>query len=245
MTPEKKKQLSHDVLTMVCMVGLLVLMTRLWPILLLLILGLISYCLWMLVRIEKRPTIITPPPLPSLPAPATEEQIVMNAFGLLQRRVNEQIVAIYPDARWVWESPGARNIFAAGGPLTLLLNSAGGYRKAVVQVSNLQLLSLIYLPQVPVVPADEEEPEPQATAAGKAHEAVDYGLLAFEWVEVNMQRLNAQGNEAVAQGSTEFRIPAEELPHGDSWAALCEELVRNGFVSAEALADGIRVRINE
>lgn len=244
MTPEKKKQLSHDVLTMVCVLGLLVLMTRLWPILLLMVLGLIGYALWMLVRIEKRPTILAPPPLPALPAPVSESELIVKAFGLLTRRVNDQVTAIYPDARWVWETPGARDIFAAGGPLTILLNGAGGYRKAVIHVSNLQLYSLIYLPQAPVMSEDEEEHSAQANVEEARPEEVDYGLLAFEWVEANMQRLNVQGQEALAKGNDEFCIPAEDLPHGDSWAAVCEELVRNGFVTAEALAGGIRVQLS-
>lgn len=72
---------------------------------------------------------------------------------------------------------------------------------------------------------------------------MDYGLLSFEWVEANLQRLNVLSNEAIAAGQDEFCVPAEELPHGDSWPALCTELVRNGFAAAQLLADGIRIKI--
>ena len=244
MTPEKKKQLGHDLMAMVLMLALLVTITRLWPILLLMILGLFGYALWSLTRVEKQPIIITPPQLQALPAPVTEQEVITVAFGLLQRRVNQQVTAIYPQARWVWSEPGARERFAAGGPLIILLNGAGGYQKALVQVSDLQLYSLTYLkkgvednapsnrePDVSL----QEEPEPPAS--------IDYGLLAFEWVEANMQRLNSLANEAVAGGQTGFRIPSEELPHGDSWQTVCEELVRAGFSAAEAMADGIQVQI--
>ena len=244
MTPEKKKQLGHDLMAMVLMLALLVTITRLWPILLLMILGLFGYALWSLTRVEKQPIIITPPQLQALPAPVTEQEVITVAFGLLQRRVNQQVTAIYPQARWVWSEPGARERFAAGGPLIILLNGAGGYQKALVQVSDLQLYSLTYLkkgvednapsnrePDVSL----QEEPEPPAS--------IDYGLLAFEWVEANMQRLNSLANEAVAGGQTGFRIPSEELPHGDSWQTVCEELVRVGFSAAEAMADGIQVQI--
>ena len=78
----------------------------------------------------------------------------------------------------------------------------------------------------------EEEPE-----------TVDYGLLAFEWVEANLQALNAQCNEVIGQGKDSFRIPASQLPHGDSWPLICKELLRNGFAFAEPLADGIQVQI--
>ena len=40
-----------------------------------------------------------------------------------------------------------------------------------------------------------------------------------------------------------FRIPASQLPHGDSWPPICKELLRNGFFAAEPLADGIQVQI--
>lgn len=46
---------------------------------------------------------------------------------------------------------------------------------------------------------------------------MDYGLLAFEWVEANLQALNAQCNEVIGSGKDSFRIPASQLPHGDSW----------------------------
>lgn len=74
-------------------------------------------------------------------------------------------------------------------------------------------------------------------------EGVDYGLLAFEWSQANVQRLYAQNNEAIANGQTQFHISAEELPHGDSWPSICTELIRNGFADAQPVADGIRITI--
>lgn len=243
MSPEKKKQLSCDILSLILALAVLLMITKLWPILLLVILGLFGYALWKLVQIEKRPTVVTPPLLLALPAPVSEKEVLTKAFGLLQRRITEQITAIYPNAKWVWSAPGARELFAAGGPLTILLNSAGGFQKAVVQVSNLQLFSLIYLPQESTEDVPDEESE---TLSGDTpNEEVDYGLLAFEWVEANLQRLNAQCNEVIARADAGFRIPAEELPHGDSWRLVCEELVRNGFATAQALANGIQVQLNQ
>lgn len=246
MTPEKKKQLSHDLMAMILMLALLVAITSLWPILLLMILGLFGYVLRMLFQVGKQPVVITPPPpLQAMPEPVTEQEVITVAFGLLQRRVTQQVTAIYPQARWVWSEPGARERFAAGEPLFILLNSAGGYQKALVQVSDLQLYSLTYLKNTtengaqpdtePDAPPQEERPEPT--------EQVDFGLLAFEWVEANLQRLNVMANEVLAQSQTGFRIPAEELPHGDSWQTVCEELVRAGFSNAEALPDGIQVQV--
>ena len=108
------------------------------------------------------------------------------------------------------------------------------------KISNLPAWSTRPSAANPEQPAEEasEQEEPPAEA-----KEVDYGLLSFEWVEANMQRLNALNNEAVAAGQDGFRISAEELPHGDSWPTLCAELVRNGFTAAEPMADGIHVKI--
>lgn len=43
MSPEKKKQLTHDVLSLILALVALLMMTKLWPILLLVILGLFGY----------------------------------------------------------------------------------------------------------------------------------------------------------------------------------------------------------
>ena len=238
MTPDKKKHLLHDILTVIMLLAVLLTIVRLWPLLLLLLIGLIAYALWVLFHVARQPVKTEPVPLP-----VTEQSILASAFGLLQRKITEQVAMRYPDARWVWSMSNAFDQFAAGQPLTILLNGAGGYQRATVWVQNLQFAGLVYTtisaanPEQPAEKASEQE-EPPAEA-----KEVDYGLLSFEWVEANMQRLNALNNEAVAAGQDGFRISAEELPHGDSWPTLCAELVRNGFTAAEPMADGIHVKI--
>lgn len=240
MTPEKKKQLLNDVFALVMVIAVLVMIVRLWPILLLLLIGLIAYALWTLFHMTRQPVKSEPIPLLMLPAPASEQSMLTTAFGLLQRRITEEVLIRYPDARWVWGIPDAFCQFSSGGALVILLNGAGGYQKASVQVRELQFIGLSYGPEPssPEAPqASEEAPEEEQPPE------VDYGLLAFEWAEANLQRLNMQSNEAIAAGQDGFRIPAEELPHGDSWPTLCAELIRSGFASAEPLANGIQVKI--
>lgn len=245
MTPEKKKQLTSDIGFTLMMIGVLLFIVRLWPILLLLLIGLIAYALWLLFHIQKQPVKPEPTaPLLMLPAPVSEESVLSSAFGLLQRRITEEVVSEYPNARWVWGVPDAFHLFTSGRPLTILLNGAGGYRKADVLVCNLQFVGLAYAP-APNTGSPKPEPD-EGNLDDTEHpepEEVDYGLLAFEWVEANLQKLNAQANVAVSSEHDTFRIPAEELPHGDSWPAICEELVHNGFLTAKPLADGIQVKV--
>ena len=242
MTPNKKKHLINDIFVVIMLLAALLTIIRLWPLLLLLLIGLIAYALWVLFRVSRQPVKPEPTLLPMLPAPVTEQSMLSTAFSLLQRRISEQVNAQYPNARWVWSVPDAFNRFAAGQDLVILLNGAGGYRKATVQVKNLQFAGLFYH-TIPIPGSQNEQPKNVPTNPLVGSESVDYGLLCFEWVEANMQHLNTLSNETVAAGQIEFRIPAEELPHGDSWPMLCAELVRNGFAAAKPLADGIHVKI--
>lgn len=242
MTPEKKKQLLNDIFTLVVLIAVLVMIVRLWPILLLLLIGLLAYALWVLFHVARQPVKAEPVPLPMLPAPVSEQSVLTTAFGLLQRRITEEVLIRYPNARWVWGVPDAFHQFSSGGTLTILLNRAGGYQKAAVLVRGLQLIGLSYengpAPAGAETPQDEDE-----TPEEEQQPEVDYGLLVFEWAEANLQRLNTQSNEAIAAGQDGFKIPAEELPHGDSWPTLCAELIRSGFAAAQPVADGIQVKI--
>ena len=246
---QKKKGATAGIGFAVLVEVILLFLFRLWPFLLLLLAGLIVYAFWTLFRDqkpipeqEKEPPEQAPAPI--RPEPVTEQTVMGAAFGLLQRRITEKVISEYPGARWVWGVPDAYHLFTAGRPLMVLLNGAGGYRRAEVQVSNLQFAGLCYAPGQDAAslyqeqgqdnPDDTESPEP---------EDVDYGLLAFEWLEANLQKLNAQANEAASAGQDTFRIHAEDLPHGSSWPAICEELVHNGFLTATPLADGIQVKI--
>ena len=184
-------------------------------------------------------------PLLALPPPASEESVLNTAFSVLQRRITEQVLLRYPNARWVWGVADARERFVHGGELSILLNRAGGYRRAVVQVNNLQFCGLQY--------PTAEQPQQPALRAGKlsrrksrnrSRRQWDYGLLAFEWVEANLQALNAQCNEVIGQREgTASGSPPASSPMGTAGPPICKELLRNGFFAAEPLADGIQVQI--
>ena len=246
MEPNRENKWAKEYLNILGLLVLVTLILRLWPILLLMLLALFFYALYRLVKAEKHvepPQIIA---LPALPAPETEQNLLRNAFGLLQRRITEQVVATYPGAKWVWCGTHALDRFSAGESLTILLSGAGGYRTATVQVDNLCFRGLVYQSEVKEEPTVREPETGQQTRPPEEEKPtpVDYGLLAFEWVEANMQHLTTRQREAVEAGNTAFRISAEELPHGDSWVAVCAELVRNGFSVAEPLADGIQVQFD-
>jgi len=197
--------------------------------------------------------------------PETELSIVQKAFGLLQRRITEQLSLQYPGARWVWASPGAIKRFENNEPLIVLLNSAGGYNKAQIVVHNMFFKGLNFIslepksvqPVIPVEPSiteaaeetddaddiDDVEESENSEVIIPDDAPINYGRLAFEWCDANISDINAKFNEAIAQNQTEMLIPAGELPHPDSWTDLCAELKRNGFSVADFCEDGIKVNI--
>ncbi len=149
MSPEKKKQRRCDLLTTIALFLGLVFTCRLWPLLLLMMLGVFTYAIWALVENERQRAVPSPPPLLALPAPISEQELISNAFGLLQRRITEELTRDFPRAKWVWGQTGARLCFAAGDDLVILLADAEGRRSATVRTNELQFSQLLYHPYQP------------------------------------------------------------------------------------------------
>lgn len=259
---EKKRRIAHEVLILLGMLALLTFVTRLWPILLLVMLGILICALRLLFIKVKTAEVIAPAALPpEPPMPETELTIIRRAFGLLQQRITEQVEQQYPGARWVWGVSNATLRFKNGEPLIVLLNGAGGYGKAQVLVHNLIFKGLYYRTlETETVPPEASEDADEINSPDDADDDADtdadspegglsedapiiYERLAFEWVDANMVDLSAKYNEAIAQNKAEMLIPSEDLPHPDSLPDVCEELKRNGFTIADFSEGGIIVNI--
>lgn len=255
MDKEKKRRTAYDVMIFLGVLALIMFITRLWPILLLVIVGILICALHLLFVSVKQPMLPMPPPiLPALPAPETEKEIIQKAFGLLQRRITEQVMIEYPNARWVWSNPKAMESFAEGNHLTILLNSAGGYQKAHVLAKNLIFSGLSYVgpdgigssaaPQTETVVTESHSPI-EDTDDDLADEPVviNYERLAFEWVESYLMEINSRCNEAIATEQSSVLLPSCELPHPDSWLDVCKELRHNGFPDADVSEVGITLTL--
>ena len=256
---ESKRRIAYEVLIFLGVVALMTLITRLWPILLLTMVVILICALRLLfIRVRTVEAIEPAPPVPEPPQAETELDIVIKAFGLLQRRITEQLAYQYPGSRWVWGVTNAIERFRRGEPLIILLNRAGGYQKAQVAVHNLIFKGLYCLTAEtkPIPPAAPEAPRRAAAPpdpfdgdddveeeALPDEAPINYERLAFEWVDANMAGINAKYNESIAQKQPEMLIPSEELPHPDSWPDVCVELKRNGFTAADFCEDGIKVNI--
>lgn len=246
MTKERKQAIAYEALVILNVLGLLTFITRLWPILLFIILAIAIAAVRLLFLGTRQPdAAVNPvPDLPALPPPLVtnnEQDLYRIAYGLLQRRITEELLSRYPDVRWIWEASDAMEQMKAGGELTVLLNRAGGYRKAYVTVRNLQFAGLsLQKAETPCDPSpspaadtgtDEDDEEPE-----------NYELVAYEWVDQNILRLNNQCQDAIADDQETFYVSDADLPEDPkSWPVICEELVRRGFSGAEPEDDGILI----
>jgi hypothetical protein len=250
MSKNVKSRVAFEVLMILLALGLFCVITRIWPLLFLVIPGILIASLRLLFLSAQKPAAQDPAMIrPEPPRPATEQDILRVAYGILQRRITEQVVARYPAARWVWDAPNAIAKLARGEALVILLSQAGGFRRAAVQVHNLQFRGLLYetvtpeksnAPEDPPLDEDGDSGMPDEIDGSDSEEPVDYSALAFEWIETSLPRLNELSNEAIAEGKSKLLIPADMLPCADSWDAIRNELIRNGFAEAVLTENGIQ-----
>lgn len=130
---DRKRQIAYEVLMILGSLALLTFICRLWPILLLIILGIFVAAIRLLFLSGNRVDPVEPQPL--LPAPIsapTESDLRKLAHSLITYRVTTLVLNEYPNARWIWEAPNAFELIELGEEVYILLNRAGGYRKANV-----------------------------------------------------------------------------------------------------------------
>ena len=239
---DQKRHMAYEALVLLGMLALLTFICRLWPILLLIILGIFAAVIRLLFLSSRKIEVIVPFPL--LPEPvkeATEKDVQVLAYSVILRRVTELVLSEYPEARWVWEAPNAEKLIRENQEVFILLNRAGGYRRAKVVIRNLQVVGIDYNPQT-----EEEatlEPENNVPDSDEEPEVQNYELLAFEWADAHIFELNARCNEAIGENLSELILLAEELPVRESWADICRELIRAGLEDVQCVPEGIKINL--
>lgn len=245
---ERKRRMAYEALVILGMLALLTFICRLWPILLLIILGIFVAAIRLLFLSSRKVEVVEIMPIPEQPQKEpTEKDVRALAYSVILRRITELVLDAYPDARWVWESPRAQQHMEQGEDVFILLNRAGGYRRAKVRIQNLQVTGLAFqqapLPN-PAEDTDEMEPDMDADEQSESPKE-NYELLAFEWVEAHIMALNERCNEAIGQGKTELLLTADELPVRESWDDICIELCRADLTEVECTAEGIKINLTQ
>ena len=204
MNKDFTRRMTHEALIILGVLAFFTFMFRLWPLLVLVIFCIIAGAIRLLFLKAKGETVKQTENKTDEPERAPTERDVRDlAYSVILTRISELVSSEYPTAKWVWEKPNARKLIESGEEVFILLNGAGGYRKAKVRIQNLQVAGIDYvtaeLPQKPQVENEAEEDDDEAEEVSEPI-PVNYGLVAFEWVEAHIMELNVKINDAIAQG---------------------------------------------
>lgn len=252
---ESKRHMAYEALILLGMLALLTFICRLWPILLLIILGIFIAAIRLLFLSSKKVEVIEP--MPQTPEPIkepTERDVRELAYAVILKRITALVTDEYPEARWVWENPNAKKCIETGETVYILLNRAGGYRRAKVEVTNLQVLGIKYCTAESETPDNNQDPdmnEPEETEVSDDAEnsepeeecPANYELLAYQWTEAHIVELNARCNEAIGEKKQSILLTAEELPVKESWSDICNELIRVGLENVTCRDAGIQINL--
>ena len=255
---EWQRHMAYEALVILGMLALLLFVCRLWPILLLVILGIFAAALRLVFlsspKVQpiqpEQPTSVAPAPQQAVTNREAENTEDVLSFGELQTQITRWVRQEYPNARWVWKYPDAKARFQRGEELSILLNRAGGYREAVIHLQGKRLFEIQYLcapaekPQLeePASPQEEQPTLEESASQPEPSQPEDYSLAAFEWVESHLEELNTLCNECIAQKQDFLLLTGGDLPEPAAWPALCQELLRNGL-SCHMEEEGIRIQI--
>lgn len=256
---EWQRHMAYEALVILGMLALLLFVCRLWPILLLVILGIFAAALRLVffsspkvqpIRPEQQ-TAASSAPQRAVKSQRTAQNVEDTlSFGELQTQVTRWVRQEYPNARWVWKYPNAKARFQRGEDMAILLNRAGGYREAVIHLQGKRLFEIQYLCasteksqlEEPASPQEEQSAMEEAVSQPEPSQPEDYSLAAFEWVEAHLEELNTLCNECIAQKQDFLLLTGGDLPEPAAWPALCQELLRNGL-SCHMEEEGIRIQI--
>lgn len=249
-----QRHFAYEALVILGWLALLTFIIRLWPILLLVIMGIFIAALRLLFLSSKKVEPVKPLPAPLPPTqPPTEVDMASMAFCIIQRRITQILQGKFPEVRWIWENSRAKEDIIAGNTVYVLLNKAGGYRRGRVVIRNFHVFDVVFEDEKPKhedpasPPPVDPKPAPPAPAPDEEEEELpeNYGLIAFQWVEAHVMELNDRCNEAIGEGLSEYLIPAEELPVSESWEEICKELIRNDLHSAQCCDEGIIIEFEQ
>lgn len=156
-------------------------------------------------------------------------------FMEFEKQVTELVKNEFPNARWVWECPDAFKEFLMGNDIYIILNKAGGYKRANVIYRGLKAYGLSFDIK------ERELDEPPEAFFDSESLGTNYELLAFEWCEAHKADLEERCKDIKDLGQKEMLISSDELPAAESWECIQKELVRDGFLNARCMTDGILI----
>lgn len=239
---EKNGQITADILILYGVLLLLSFICRIWPVILLAILGLFTVMIRMLFlslsyksRNEGADVEIS---TGSISRPVyTKGGLELAVFHDFEDQITEFVLSRHKDASWVFEKSDIRNRIFTGGDVYILLNNAGGYKRARVIYQGLKVYGLKY-----VDGHDHTDMGEAPDDIGVSEiPIVNYSMIAFEWCDAHLSEINARCEKAFEKDLKELLIPVEELPVPESFEDICKEIVRRLDREAKIMTDGIMI----
>ena len=239
---DKRGSIIRETMLLIGILAAITLICRLWPLLLLMLLSLFTALIVLLFRAIDQPEIIEPKHVPEASEKPvripTQNDVYELAYSVILRRITQLVHQRYPQARWIWESSNIRQLIENGEDVFILLNRAGGYRRAKIIITNLQVKDIVF---VGVNPSETDEKLDIFEPDDDVPE--NYELLAFEWVEAHIIDINNRCNEAIGEGESGVLILADELPVKESWLDVCRQLKKVEIENPECVPEGIQINL--
>lgn len=244
---ERAYHMAHEALIILAVIALLSFICRLWPIIILALIGLIAAALRLLFLKARKEEPAVHPVVEETPKEPELKDVYDLAYSLILKRISELVASEYEGAKWVWETQNAKKKIENGEEVRIVLNGAGGYRRANVCITALRVVGLTFettSEETPENNEDESDAEEETEDEEEKEEPqINYGLIAYEWVEAHIMELNTRLNEAIGEKREYLLLTPEELPTKDSWDKVREELIRSELDDVECVDEGIKINI--
>ena len=142
---KKQRSIAHNALIVTAIILTIFYVCRLWPLVLLtLICSIIALALLVTLSSPEQEKTETRPQIPQVVLPRSAVSRDRLAFSQLESEFTRVVHEYYPSARWVWETSDVRHAVRNQDPVYILLNRAGGFRRAKVVRENGRPAQLCY-----------------------------------------------------------------------------------------------------
>ena len=236
---DQKRHMAYEALVLLGMLALLTFICRLWPILLLIILGIFAAVIRLLFLSSRKIEVIVP--LPLLPEPGKKHREKMYRCLHIQSSSDGLQSWCYLSIRK--QDGSGRHRMPKGSSrktrrYSSLLNRAGGYRRRVVirglqRVGTIRRLRRMRFWSRRIMPRNLKKNQRYKITSCWP---LSGQMLIFE--------LNARCNEAIGENLSELILLAEELPSRESWADICQELIRANL-DVQCVSEGIKINLTQ
>lgn len=234
---EKRMNQLFKAVIVLGIIAVVALVFRLWAIFFIALALFVGGRIWMHILKSKMPE-------PTEPKTRPVKTISRGTPEGICEQVSMWVNTEFPNAKWVWAQSDTLKHVALGEDVFIILNGAGGYRRARVCITENTVSGIEYM-KAPAGAATGQTPIREDVETNSPEEpGENYELMAYEWVEAHINELNERLNEAIGCGEAEYLLKAQELPITECWESVCGELKRAGVSDAVCVQDGIKITIN-